>query len=65
MDAVNQFKEIGYAYLSAAAFMVKVARENVLNQKAVDAHNKKLIEAGTIELQLAQLQAKLAELKAK
>lgn len=70
-QTMQQYKEIGHAYINAANFMQRVLAENELNKDVIARHNAALKKQSkqqqqTIEdmtLELARLEKLLAEKK--
>ena len=62
-DTINEMTMIGRAYLNGANYLKYVAKMNAVNEKAVEAHNKKLRQAARADTRVAEIEAELERLQ--
>ena len=58
-DTIKDLTMIGRAYLNGANYLKYVAKMNAVNEKAVEAHNKKLRQAARADTIVAEIEAEL------
>lgn len=60
---VKSLKMMGYAYINAANFVMRLAREEEEGRKAREAHNKKLLKQASEATRIADMEAELKRLQ--